>query len=111
MELKVTLGPAAGGTESSRRGHHGAGNVVSSQSISFAFLLSVLLKKALLGSGLHGKFISLLLTLWGKKRKKKVIIKRIQHKFSGRIRRSSLKKKGGRGKEEKTTLNNPSVLA
>lgn len=52
MELKVTLGPAVGGHHS----HHGAGNVVSSQSISFAFLLSVLLKKALLANGLHGKF-------------------------------------------------------
>lgn len=102
MELKVTLGPAVGGTESSRRGHHGVGNVVSSQSISFAFPLSVLLKKALLGSGLHGKFISLLLTLWGKKeKKKKAIIKRIQHKFPGRIRRSSLKKKGGEGRRKK----------
>lgn len=62
---------SCGGTESSRRGHHGAGNVVSSQSIGFAFLLSVVLKKALLANGLHGKFISLLLTLCKTKQNKK----------------------------------------
>lgn len=78
-------------------GHHGAGNVMSSQSIRFASLLSVVLKKALLANRLHGKFISLLLTLCKTKRKirkkdrQKVIIKRIQHKFPGGIRRSSLK--------------------
>lgn len=69
---------------------------MSSQSISFALPLSVLLEKALLANGLHGKFISLLITLC-KKKKKRAIIKRIHHKFPGRIRRSNLKKKKERG--------------